>query len=243
MVSMQKKKKKDGGGSLPPGARKAIVGMVDSRVSRVAARSEDFKALVEVVRKLGESTDARLERLAAAQERTEARLEQLAAAQHGTENELRKLAELVGEHTLQIKDLNKRVGGISRSMGYALENEAYRAMPALLKQRLGIELKERLLRQMIVLGDGSSAEINIIGRGSMAGGKDVLVIGEAKTRAEDADVEELVEKSAKIPAGAGVERRLVLVTHFCDPGVVEHARGRGVEVFFTYEFQTEGSRG
>jgi hypothetical protein len=97
-------------------------------------------------------------------------------------------------------------------------------------------LKERLLRRMVVLSDGSSAEVNIIGRGSLPGGGDALVIGEAKTRAEEADVEELVEKAGRIPDGEGPERRIILVTHFCEPDVIEHAGKRGVEVFFTYEF-------
>jgi hypothetical protein len=86
MVSMQKKRKKDGGGSFPPGARKAVVRMVDERLRRGAARRD-------------------------------ARLDELTEAQGKTEQEIRKLAVIVGEQTLQIKDLSKRVGGISRSWG------------------------------------------------------------------------------------------------------------------------------
>ena len=54
----------------------------------------------------------------------------LAEAQEQTEQRLAKL-------TMVMQGLAMELGGLSRAVSYALENEAYRGLPRLLKERLG----------------------------------------------------------------------------------------------------------
>lgn len=85
-----------------------------------------------------------------AQGRTEKRVEELAEAQSATEKEIRVLAK-------GLKETRGDLGGLSRSVSYGFENEAYKMLPKLLKTRYNIELKDRLIRAEV-----GSKEINII---------------------------------------------------------------------------------
>ena len=76
-------------------------------------------------------------------------MEELADAQKKTEV---KVAELADEIKVLVKGLDEtrgEVGGLSRSVSYTLENEAYRVLPKILKSHYDIELKERLIRDEV----------------------------------------------------------------------------------------------
>ena len=66
----------------------------------------------------------------------------LAEAQQQTEQRLAKL-------TMVVQGLAVELGGLSRAVSYALENEAYRGLPRLLKERLGLEVVGRLMRREV----------------------------------------------------------------------------------------------
>ena len=107
--------------------------------------AESQKSMGESQKSMGES----LEALGIAQERTSTQLEEmttvikeLALAQERTEKQVEKL-------TSATSDIRSEIGGMSRSMSYALENEAYRALPAFLLDKHGIEVTERLIRAPI----------------------------------------------------------------------------------------------
>ncbi|MBI3958281.1 MAG: hypothetical protein HY328_05680 [Chloroflexi bacterium] len=106
-------------------------------------------------------TESRMEELAEAQTRTELRVEELAQEQRTFAKEqrtfaqeLQTLAQAQRELTDAQKDTDTRlgklidvvtnlaqeVGGLSRSASYALENEAYRQLPAYLEANHGIVL-------------------------------------------------------------------------------------------------------
>lgn len=75
-----------------------------------------------------------------------------------------------------MRGLRAELGGLSRSASYALENEAYRNLPALLERTLGIKLSSRMIRTEI-----ADEEINVLAFGSRLGnGREVVVVGEAK---------------------------------------------------------------
>ena len=103
-------------------------------------KADDFNELKEIVRRLAE-----------AQERTDQRVAELAVAQQQTEQRLAKL-------TMVVQGLAMELGGLSRAVSYALENEAYRGLPRLLKERLGLEVVGRLMRREV-----EGEEINIFG--------------------------------------------------------------------------------
>jgi len=99
-------------------------------------KASDFSELKQIVRELAE-----------AQKRTEQRLEELAEAQKRTEKALQKLSE---EHL----ETRRQLGGLAMTVGYTLENEAYKALPALLERDYGLVVEGRLKRAHLPQGRG-----------------------------------------------------------------------------------------
>ncbi len=215
-------------------------------------RTRDFNELKEIVRELAEAqkrTEQRMEELARAQaelaeaqKRTEQRVEELAEAQKRTEQRVEELARLQGETQRQIQelvrqmsDVRREVGGLGRSMGYALENEAYRMLPAFLAEKHGIQVTERFVRTYI--GD---EEINLFGRGRR-NGKEVLIVGEVKVRLEEGrweDALEQLEEKARVVQEMypGEELVLLLVTHHAHPSILRRAQEKGILVVQSFEW-------
>ena len=185
-------------------------------------KASDFNELKEIVRRLAE-----------AQERTDQRVAELAKAQEQTEQRLAKL-------TVVVQGLAMELGGLSRAVSYALENEAYRGLPRLLKERLGLEVKGRLMRTEV-----EGEEINIFGE-AQRGDVEVLIVGEAKLQLDRGRsramervrvFEQLARKDEAVRrAYPGREVVAVLVTHYARPVFLEEAKARGIAVFQSYEW-------
>ncbi|MCL6478452.1 MAG: hypothetical protein K6T65_08540 [Peptococcaceae bacterium] len=191
-------------------------------------KASDFNELKEIVRDLAlaqHKTELRMEELAEAQKRTEQRLEELAEAQKKTEKEMRRLVREVG-------GIKTELGGLSSSMGYALENEAYRVLPDFLKN-YGIELEERFVRREV-----RGEEINLLARGKRDG-SDVVIVGESGLRLTSAGkkIGQLERKAAAVAKEyPGCALFKILVTHYAGPRVVEKAREKGIVVVQSFEW-------
>src|SRR3990172_346513 len=159
-------------------------------------------------------------------------VKELAEAQRRTEIKVAELAEDIRILVRGLGETRSEVGGLSRSVSYALENEAYRGLPKVLKRSYGIELKDRLIRAEI-----GGKEINIFGR-AKRDGRDVLVVGEAKLRLDERrkkgerDVfEELEEKGRAVRWEYGEEEIVsVLITHYATKGFMREAQERNIIV-------------
>ena len=148
-----------------------VIKVVDDRVREIKVTREDFNALKQVVEELVQAqkkTEQRVEELAQAQKKTEERLgrveaavEELAQAQKKTEQRVEELAQaqkrteeelcsLVREHA----KTREMVAGLSDTVGYGLENQAYKALPRLLERDFDLKIKDRLARRYIVYKDG-----------------------------------------------------------------------------------------
>ncbi|MGA4578927.1 hypothetical protein [Limisphaera sp. VF-2] len=110
--------------------------------------------------------------MAEAQRRTEERLNQLAEAQRRTEEAVQPLS-------WRLDETNRQVGGLTMTVGYTLENAAYRGLPPLLERDCGLRLRERLRRDYVRDARGEAVEVNILGRGERQG-QEVWVVGESK---------------------------------------------------------------
>lgn len=169
--------------------------------------------------------------LADAQRRTEQRMGELADAQKRTEHALQLLAQ-------GLTDTRAELGGLSRSVSYALENEAYRALPAFLKERHGITMSERLIRAEV-----GGEEIDVLGSG-LRDGESVLVVGEAKLRlvergeARGETVFSSLDRKIAVVRTVYPEATVVpmLLTHYARPGFVQAAQDRGVIVVQSFEW-------
>lgn len=167
--------------------------------------------------------------LTEAQIRTEERVRELAQAQKKTEEEIKLLAE-------GLSGVRQEVGGLSRTISYAFENEAFRMLPKVLKEKYNVELKEKFIRAEI-----GGKEINIFGKGKKDG-EDVLIVGEAKLRISEwrefGEVcGKLNEKVNAVLKEYGEQNIIkIIVTHFARTRFVEEARKENIIVIQSFEW-------
>ena len=209
---------------------------VESRMDRVEAALDRLEAAQARSEKRLDRVEATLERLAAAQarseerlDRVEATLERLAAAQARTEEALEKLTEAHDE-------TRKQLGGLSHTVGYILENEAYRALPALLKADHGIEVEDRLIRTYLTTDRGYPVEVNIFGRGRK-NGREVVILGESKSQLSAKHIDHFIQGRLTRLEPLFEDVFAVLVTHMISsPAVADYAQERGIALYYSYQF-------
>ena len=194
---------------------------------RLTRLEEAVERLAEAQRKSEERItrlEEAVERLTEAQKKTEQRLNELAEAQKKTEEVVKRLA-------LSIERTNQQVGGLSRSIAYALENEAYRNLPQILKSLYGIEIIDRFIRTYI--GD---EEINIFAK-AKKDGQDVCIVGEAVLKLDDkTKVKSVLDKANIVKQEVGGDVIPILVTHFARPNILERAKKAGIIVIQSFEW-------
>jgi hypothetical protein len=187
-------------------------------------KRSDFEDLKNIVSRLAQAQ----EELAEAQKRTEQRVEELAEAQRRTEEEL---GWLIKNH----KVLRAEVGGLTHAVGYRLEDESFKALPALLKQDMGLEVIGKLKRDFVEIAKGRYIEVNIWGE-ARYDGKECLVVGEAKTQLKRKDIDDFIKRSDELKKYLIKEQVRILVTYQTSPQVQEYAKAKGIRIFFSYEF-------
>lgn len=227
---------------------KTIVTIVDKRVKEIKVTRKDFDKLSGEVHELREDfTELKgiVLELAEAQKGSEKRLtrlesavEELTEAQKRTEEEIKKLtaAQLRTEKT--VERIQKNLGGLSDTVGYHLEDRAYRTLPVLLKRDLGIEVEGRLVRRFFIYGKGKEDEVNIYGRG-FKDGKEVTIIGESKSQLSKDDIDNLLKIANRVTEYTDrrdTENMLIAVSYSIRPEVEEYAKEKRVKVYWSYEF-------
>ena len=207
---------------------------------RTESRMEELAHSQQELAQAQGRTESRMEELAHSQQelaqaqgRTESRMEELAEAQQDTDTRLGKLIDVVS-------NLAQEVGGLSRSASYALENEAYRQLPAYLKANYDIELDKRLVRSEI---DDEEVDIFALGQRN---GTPIVLVGETKLQMDrrrggrDIAVQVLEQLERKVEAVQldHPEREVVrlLVTHYARPAVHEEAQKRNVIVVQSFDW-------
>ena len=202
-------------------------------VSLIRKLEQVEPGLREVLLALLEEIDRRREESVTKREFNELKeiVRELAEAQKRTEQELRKL---VVEHG----KTREQLGGLSTTVGYILENEAMRALPRLLLEEFGLEVKGRLVRRFVEDVQGEPMEVNIWGE-AQKDGERFLIVGESKSQLSKGKVKEFLDKKLKrLSKPVGVELFPILVTHMItSPDVVDYAQGKGIRrVYYSYEF-------
>ena len=219
---------------------------------RTEERLEALGRRVDELAEAQKRTEQRLEELAEAQRRTEERLEalgrrvdELAEAQRRTEQRVEALARRMEELTGRVEELadrlgetNRQLGGLAATVGYTLENAAYRALPGLLARDHRVRLVEGLRRDFVVDAGGQAWEVNILGRAEVSG-QVVWVVGESKVQLSRNDVDRFVRRRLERLEPVLGRVLPVLVAHMVsEPGVREYARSQGVSVYLSYEFES-----
>ncbi len=184
-------------------------------------------------------TEQRVEELAQAQQRTEQRVEELAEMQKETSTEVARLAHQVDRLVLQVDRVtqaveitNSQVGGLGRSMAYALENEAYRHLPAYLAARHQLQVTQRFIRTEI-----GGKEINFFAHARRSDGEEVVIVGESVLKFDDRnklrqleDAVEMVRQSTSRPIIP------LIVTHYARPSLLTKTQAEGILVAQSFEW-------
>ncbi|MEJ5349053.1 MAG: hypothetical protein WHS46_10260 [Desulfosoma sp.] len=198
---------------------------------KTEARLDSLAAKVEELAEAQRRTEARMEELAEAQRKTEARLDNLAAKVEELAEAQKRTEKAVVGLSRGLKTTREQVGGLSRSMAYALENEAYRKLPAYLASVYGIQVKDRIVR-----ADVADEEVNFFAR-AQKDGKSLILIGESVLRLDDTSkLKSLRLKLDKITPIMAEELMPIVVTHYAKPKVLEKARGAGILVIQSFEW-------
>jgi len=205
------------------------LGRVEAALEELAQAQKRTEQRVEELADAQKRTEQRVEELAQAQKRTEQRVEELADAQKRTEEELKAL---IADH----RETRSQLGGLSATVGYRLEDEAFKALPELLKRDYGMVIQERLKRQFLKDKTGQPVEVNIIGE-ALKNGKKITVIGEGKSQLSKKGVNEFIRKKLARLEGMFDEIFPVLVTYMIsEPDVEEYVKEKGIALYYSYDF-------
>ncbi len=211
----------------------AILEDIERQREETVTKNE-FNDLKEIVRDLAE-----------AQKRTQMELNdlkvvvsELVEAQRQTEKAIKELVEAQKRTGMEHTKTREQLGGLSMTVGYVLENEAYKSLPALLKQEFGLEVQGKLARNFVKDNRGRQIEVNIIGEAARNGEK-FVIIGESKAQLSKNKIAEFFNKKLNRLQGAfAAELFPILVTHMkSEPDVDEFALKQGIKrVYYSYEF-------
>jgi len=212
------------------------VGRLDRTMQELAeAQKETQKEVGRLDRTMQELAEAQKETQKEVG-RLDRTMQELAEAQKETQKELKELTievkELAGGLILTRRDL----GGVTSTLGYMLENEAYKALPKVLKEIYGIEVTEKFLRRSIKsLGINKEGELNIFSRG-LYKGKEITIIGEARSQLGRDDIDDIIELSDKLKDIHKGEKFLIAVTHYARDSVIKYGKKSGVEIIQSFEW-------
>ncbi len=223
-------------------------------------KTHDFNELKEIVRDLAQAqtrTEQRLDTLtervdtlAQAQTRTEQRLDELAQAQAHTEQRVEELASDLRTLTATVQtlaetvqtlaegqqDLRQQLGGLAMTVGYVLENEAYKALPALLEQDYGLVVSTPLKRGYVPDRRGRSLEVNILGEGSQDNTL-VTILGESKAQLSIPAIKRFTRTRLEPLRDIFPHIFPILITHMVSsPDVETYAQEQGIALYYSYQF-------
>jgi multidrug efflux pump subunit AcrA (membrane-fusion protein) len=207
---------------------------------RINELAEAQKQLAEAQRQT-ENRLSRLEvvvsELAEAQKQTALRMNELAEAQKQTE---RRMNDLVDEHVKTRTDLRGLSTLVSTTVGFVLENDAYKFLPALLKRDFGLEVQGKLMRKYVRDKKDEQIEVNIIGEATRNGDL-FVIIGESKAQLSRSKIEEFLRKKLKRLEGVfqGELFPIIVTYMISQPDVAEFALQQGIKrVYYSYEFSS-----
>ncbi|GIV85764.1 MAG: hypothetical protein KatS3mg052_2771 [Candidatus Roseilinea sp.] len=220
---------------FPPQQAEVLAEVITDAYNSLVKTSDfnELKAIVAQLAQAQQRTEQRMEELAQAQQRTEQRMDMLAMRME----ELAQEMKLFARGLIQVR---ADLGGLSRSVGYALENEAYRMLPAFLLRQHNLQVTDRLVRTEI-----AGEEINIFGK-ARRNDQELLIVGETKLQLDERrsnrpeEDETLAQLARKVQvvrqSHPGLEIVPLLITHFARPSFVQRAAEQGVIVVQSFEW-------
>jgi len=180
----------------------------------------------------------KVEELAEAQKRTEIKVEELVEVQKKSEIVARELAEAQRKTEDKMEKTRQEVGGMSHSIGFSLENQAFKYLPSVLKRDKNIEVKGRLLRKYYVYFDGTEEQIDVYGEGINKDGNKIYIIGEGKSQLGKKDIIKFLKKIERLKKEIKEEIFPLMLTHIVTPEVERFLEEKNISCYFSYEFES-----
>ncbi len=149
-----------------------------------------------------------------------------------------ELAEAQERTDLKIEKIQQDLGGISHSIGFSLENTAYKALPSLLKREQYIDIKGRLLRKYYVYVDGTEEQIDVYGEGINKDGNKIYIIGEGKYQLGKKDIIKFLKKIERLKKEIREEIFPLMLTHIVTPDVERFLEEKHISCYLSYEFES-----
>jgi len=152
-------------------------------------------------------------------------VKELADAQKRTEFSIQQL-------TSAINKTNQDLGGLSDSVAYSLENEAYRMLPQYLLQHYQIKISSKMIRTEI-----NEEEINIFGIGTKDG-KEILLVGEVALKLLNTKKFVQLDRKIKVVQKIHNNKEIfkLLITHYAKPSIIEKAKRENITVIQSFEW-------
>jgi SMC interacting uncharacterized protein involved in chromosome segregation len=197
--------------------------------------AQNQKATDQAVRELAQNqkaTDQAVRELAQNQKATDQAVRELAAAQRETQRELDQLTEAVAEMSGAITGLRRDVGGLSETIGFTLEDVARTIMPGWLERHLGVSVDD-LEREFFTTSLGEE-EVDLYARGRR-NGSEVTLVGEAKARLHQRDVQSFSAKLERLRGVIAGEVVPVMVGFVVHPRARAEGHKAGIHVVASYD--------
>ncbi len=207
-------------------------------LTELAAAQKETRIQLTELATAHKETRIQLAELAVAQKNTTIQLTELATAQKETEKAIKELATSHKELKIEHAKTRTELGGLSETVGFNLENEAYKFLPALLKKDFGLRLKGNLLRKFVPDSKGEPIELDIIGEATQ-NTTQFMIVGEAKSQLSKSKVDEFIRKKLRRLQGVfAAEVFPIMVTHMISENdVPDYAQKRGIKrLYYSYEF-------
>ncbi|NJO14357.1 MAG: hypothetical protein HC877_00990 [Thioploca sp.] len=219
---------------------------IDQRLASLAQTQEELaQAQKGVMKAIGELTQAQqqteqevtklsrsLGELTQAQQQTKQQVTKLSCSLEDLIQVQKQTEQEIAELSRSAKGTRTQVGGLARSMSYALENEAYRQLPIYLKDHYQIEITEQFIRTVI-----GGEEINLFAKATCHT-EPLLVVGETVLRLDDRAKIGQLGKNVQVVATQFHQPVFpLIVTHFANPAMLEQAREQGVLVVQSFEWK------
>ncbi|MEO0151738.1 MAG: hypothetical protein ABIL52_07080 [candidate division WOR-3 bacterium] len=129
------------------------------------------------------------------------------------------------------KQTRKKLETLSDNFGYLLEDRAIRYLPKLLKEKYNIEIIEPLKRDYIEI-KGRYIEVNIYGKGKRDG-EEFIIIGEAKTRLSQKEVNKFILKCNRL----GGKQFRIIISYLISPQLKDVLLNNNIEFINSYELE------
>jgi DNA repair ATPase RecN len=187
---------------------------------------ERLTKLEQTVSELAESHKKSVERLT----KLEQTVSELAESQKRTEEEVRKLA-------MELRETNKKLGNLSHTVGYGLEDKIIPYLPKMAKEEYGIKVKD-YGRKNIVYPDGKYDEANLYVEGEKEG-RPIYLIGECKAQLGKKDIDRFSKMLERIKHHLKSDVVGFIVSYSLQPSVEEYLKKSHPEIRFYYSYYFE----